>query len=40
MKICITSQGKVLDSKIETRFGRSPYFIIYDTNTNDFEVIE
>ena len=40
MKLCITSQGKTLDSKIEPRFGRSPYFIIYDTDTDDFEVIE
>ena len=40
MKICITAQGKDLNSKVESRFGRSPYFIIYDTDTADFEVIE
>jgi len=40
MKICITSQGDDLDSKVEPRFGRSPYFIIYDTETSDFEAIE
>jgi predicted Fe-Mo cluster-binding NifX family protein len=40
MKICITSQGDNLDSKVEPRFGRSPYFIIYDTETSDFEAIK
>ncbi len=40
MKIFITSQGKTLDSNVEPRFGRSPYFIIYDTDTKDFELIE
>lgn len=40
MKICITAQSKDLNAKVESRFGRSPYFIIYDTDTADFEVIE
>jgi len=40
MKICITSESDNLDSKVESRFGRSPYFIIYDTNTADFEAIK
>ena len=40
MKICITAQGDNLDSKVESRFGRSPYFIIYDTESSNFEVIE
>jgi predicted Fe-Mo cluster-binding NifX family protein len=37
MKICITSQDSHLDSKLETRFGRSPYFVIYNTETSDVE---
>ena len=40
MIICITSQGDNLDAKIELHFGRSPYFIIYDTETSKFEVIK
>ena len=40
MKICITSQKNNLDSIVEQRFGRSPYFIIWDTETSDFEAIE
>jgi predicted Fe-Mo cluster-binding NifX family protein len=40
MKICITAKGDNLESAVESRFGRSPYFIIYDTGTSDFEAIE
>ena len=40
MKICITSCGKDLESKVEARFGRSPYFIIWDTSKKTFEAVE
>jgi predicted Fe-Mo cluster-binding NifX family protein len=40
MKIAITAQGMSLDDNIEPRFGRSPIFIILDTDTMDFEAIE
>lgn len=40
MKICITSEGKTLDSKIDLRFGRRHYFIIIDTDTLNFENIK
>lgn len=40
MKICITSQGKTLDSQIDPRFGRCAYFIIIDPDTMEFEAIE
>ncbi|MEJ2683360.1 MAG: NifB/NifX family molybdenum-iron cluster-binding protein [Candidatus Sulfobium sp.] len=33
MKLCITSDGKDLDSSVEETFGRSPYFVIVDTET-------
>ena len=39
MKICITSYGKDLESKVEPRFGRSPYFIIWEDADNSFECI-
>ena len=40
MKICVTSEGKTLDSKVDPRFGRCQFFVIVDTDTLDFESIE
>jgi predicted Fe-Mo cluster-binding NifX family protein len=40
MKICVTSEGTTLDSKIDPRFGRCKYFIIVDADTLQFETIE
>jgi len=40
MKIAITSSGKTLDSQVDPRFGRAVCFIIIDTETMDFDVIE
>jgi predicted Fe-Mo cluster-binding NifX family protein/predicted DNA-binding protein (UPF0251 family) len=40
MKLCITSTGTSLDSNVDPRFGRCPYFIIYDTGSDTFESIE
>lgn len=40
MKICITSEGDNLDSKVDARFGRCQYFIILDTDTMEFEAIK
>ena len=40
MKIAITSMGEKLEDKVDPRFGRCHYFILFDTNTNKFEAIE
>jgi len=40
MKICITSEGKTLDSKVDPRFGRCQHFIFFDTDTGSFEAQE
>ncbi len=38
-RICITSSGSSLESRIDPRFGRCAYFIIADPETYDFEAV-
>ena len=38
MKIAVSSTGQALDSVVEARFGRCPYFLIVDPATLEFEV--
>ena len=40
MKIAITSRGAKLEDKVDPRFGRCHYFILFDTETNKFEAME
>jgi len=40
MKICVTSEGDGLDSKIDPRFGRCGFFLVIDTGTFEFEVLD
>jgi len=40
MKIAVTSAGKDLTADVDPRFGRAEYFLIVDTETLDFEVVE
>ena len=39
MKLAISSTGNDLASDVDSRFGRCQYFIIYDTDTKDFEAL-
>jgi predicted Fe-Mo cluster-binding NifX family protein len=39
MKIAITSTGNNLESKLDQRFGRCSFFVIYDTETGGMEFI-
>ena len=39
MKVAITSTGNNLESKLDLRFGRCGFFIIYDTETKVMEFI-
>ncbi|MFO8056595.1 MAG: NifB/NifX family molybdenum-iron cluster-binding protein [bacterium] len=40
MKVCVSSQGPDLESEVDQRFGRAPRFILYDTETGDYEAID
>lgn len=40
MKIAITSQGDTLDSQVDPRFGRAVKFILFDTETEEFEAVD
>ncbi|MBO8129389.1 MAG: NifB/NifX family molybdenum-iron cluster-binding protein [Peptococcaceae bacterium] len=39
MKIAISSSGQTLDADLDPRFGRCPYYIILDTDTDSYDVI-
>ncbi|HNT94481.1 MAG: dinitrogenase iron-molybdenum cofactor biosynthesis protein [Bacteroidales bacterium] len=39
MKVAITSTGNTLDSKVDQRFGRCAWFVIYDTETGGIEFL-
>jgi predicted Fe-Mo cluster-binding NifX family protein len=39
MKIAITSTGNTLEAKIDSRFGRCAYFVIFDTESQATEFI-
>ena len=40
MKVAITAKGNDLKSEVEPRFGRCQRFLLVDTETNEFEVID
>jgi len=39
MKIAVSSEGQDLSAKVDPRFGRAMYFIVYDTETESFEAV-
>jgi predicted Fe-Mo cluster-binding NifX family protein len=40
MKVAVSSSGSTLESSVDSRFGRCPYYIIYDTVNNSFKAVE
>lgn len=40
MRIAVTSTGTDLDSEVDPRFGRAPYFLVVDSETFDFKVLD
>ena len=39
MKVAITSTGNTPESKLDSRFGRCSYFVIYDTDKKEMEFV-
>jgi predicted Fe-Mo cluster-binding NifX family protein len=39
MKICVSAVSDSLDAQVEPRFGRSPYLLIVDSESMEFETI-
>lgn len=39
MKVAITSSGNNLESFVDRRFGRSSFFVIYNTTDSAYEII-
>ena len=40
MRIAISSSGSDLDAEVDPRFGRCRYFVIVDSETKEFEVLD
>lgn len=40
MKIAFTSEGKTWESKIDPRFGRAEYIVIYDEESDNLSVLD
>ena len=40
MRIAVTSTGQTLSDPIDLRFGRTAFFILVDSETMEFEVVE
>jgi len=40
MKIVFTTSGQKLNSPLDSRFGRAPQFLVYDLDSETFEVVD
>jgi len=40
MKIALTAQGDHLDAQVDPRFGRARAFVLYDTETGEWSVLD
>ncbi len=40
MRIAVSASGSTLDSNVDPRFGRCPFFVIADTESGDSEAVE
>ena len=39
MKIAVTSMGQEITSQVDPRFGRAAYFIVYDSDKQDYTAV-
>lgn len=40
MKIAFTTSGDSLEAPLDSRFGRAPSYLVYDLDTNTFDVVD
>jgi predicted Fe-Mo cluster-binding NifX family protein len=40
MKVVFTASGSGLEAPLDSRFGRAPKFLVYDTATSSFEIVD
>jgi len=40
VKVAVSARGSTLESGIDSRFARCAYFIVYDTDTDEWEAYE
>ena len=40
MKVAVSADGKTLDSRVDTRFGRAKYFIVIETATGAYDAVD
>jgi len=40
VKVALTSSGDTLEAPLDPRFGRAPRFLVFDTDTTAFEIVD
>lgn len=40
MKIAVSAAGDTIESSMDMRFGRAPFFIMIDSDTGDYEAVD
>jgi predicted Fe-Mo cluster-binding NifX family protein len=40
MKLALTTSGKTLAAALDPRFGRAPRFLVFDTDTSAFDLVD
>jgi len=40
VKLALTTSGETLEAPLDPRFGRAPRFLVFETDTNAFEIVD